>query len=501
MSGAGVFDDRDFRVDFAGVAGESGFDAIRTDNMELGFGFGRFEHGHIILNVLLFGDGFMNGTVKVIGGKRLKGEVVPIPNKNSVVAALPAAALAMSDVVFKGLPGTSDVEKILAIFKQLGAEVDDSDFNNIKINSKKLSSYKVDEKLGSQFRASLNFVGPLLARFGVAEVPLPGGCDLGMRSIEAHLFAFEKVGVSVSCSRGMVMFTAPKKILPKYRVWQIEASVTATENLAIYAAGIGSDVEIIDAASEPHVTDLLTFLAGMGADIGGINSNRVRIKGKKKLGGAVFRPRPDFVDIAGYMVAAGVTDGEIRIKGANIPDVVDGIINWMEMFNLEIKREGDDLVVRQGRGGLMISKRGFPLAAPNLPKLVPRPWPGFPVDCLPPIATLASKSRGRLLLQNWMYEQGLDFVRELNSMGADILMLDPQKIIVNGPVNFKGGEVTPPSVIQSTKAVFLAALADPVTTTIHGFDILRRRYPNIVEVYRKLGAEIEVVGDKAGGVK
>jgi len=443
----------------------------------------------------------MNGTVKITGGKKLKGEVIPIPNKNSVVAALPAAALATSEVTFKGLAKTSDVEKILSILKQLGAEVDDADYNNIKVNSRKLSSYRVDPELGSQFRASLNFVGPLLARFGVAEVPLPGGCDLGMRSIEAHLFAFRKVGVTASCSNKVVRFTAPKKIEKHYRVWQIEASVTATENLATYAAGIGSRVEIIDAASEPHVTDLLTLLSDMGAGINGINSNRVTIAGRKKLGGAAYSPRPDFVDIAGFMVAAALTNGEIRIKGANIPDIVDGIINWMEMFNVEIIRQGRDLLVKQGRGGLSISLTGFPMAAPGLAKLVPRPWPAFPVDCLPPMATLASKSKGRLLLQNWMYEQGLDFVRELNFLGADILMMDPQKIIVNGPVNFTGGEVSPPSVIQATKAVFLAALADPVVTTIHGFNILRRRYPNIVEVYRKLGAEIEVEGDLVGGIK
>ena len=443
----------------------------------------------------------MNGTVKITGGRKLKGEVTPIPNKNAVVSALPAALLSSDDVIFHQVPETSDVEKILKIMKSLGASIDDKNFKRIKVNAKKLNSYRVDKELGGQFRASLNFAGPLLARFGRAEIPLPGGCDLGMRSIEAHTQAFMKLGVSISCGKGMVAFEAPKKIRESYRVWQIEASVTATENVAIYAAGILSKVNLIDAACEPHVSDVLTLLSAMGARIGGIGSNRLEIGGVKSFTRAEFVPGPDFVDIAGYMVAAGVTDVEIRIKGANIPDVIDGIVNWMEMFNLEIRREGKDLIVKRGKGGLMISETGFPMAAPNLPKFVPRPWPGFPIDSLPPMATLASKSRGRLLLQNWMYESGLDFVRELNFLGADIQMLDPQKIIVNGPVTFKGGEVTPPSVIQAAKAIFLAALADPAVTVIHGTDILRRRYPNIIEVYRKLGAKIEVVGEKTGGVK
>lgn len=435
----------------------------------------------------------MSGTVRITGGRKLRGEVVPIPNKNAVVAVLPAAALSTEEITLTGVVQTTDVEKIIKILRQLGARVDDSEADSVRVNAKGLNSYRVDKDLGSQFRASLNFVGPLLARFGIAEVPIPGGCDLGMRSIEAHTNVFMKAGVSVSCSGGMVRFTAPKKPLKKYRVWQVEASVTATENFASYAAGVESEMELIDAACEPHVTDLLTLLMAMGAEITGMNSNRLLIKGKKNLGKAVFSPRLDFVDIAGTMVAAAVTNGEIKIRGGNIADVVDGIINWMEMFNVEVLREGNDLIVRCGKGGLAVRETGFPMAAPNLPKFVPRPWPGFPVDCLPPMAVLASKAKGRLLLQNWMYETGFDFVRELNVMGADILMLDPQKIIVNGPISFRGGEVTPPLVIQSVKAVFLAALADPVITTIHGFDILRRRYPNIVETYRKLGAQIEVV--------
>ena len=435
----------------------------------------------------------MSETVKITGGRKLTGEVIPIPNKNAIVAALPAALLFRGTTVFKSVPDTSDVTKILAIIEKLGGKVNDDNKGTVEINCENVDSYKVDERLGGAFRASLNFVGPLLARFGIAEVPQPGGCDLGMRSIEAHTNAFSKMGVKIEKRGNYIRFKVPKIIEKKYRVWQIEASVSATENIVMYAAGINSEVEIIDAACEPHVTDVVNLLKDMGAEIDGIGSNQLKIKGTDKLHKAIFQARPDFVDIAGYMIAAAITNGEIKIKGGNTPDVVDGIVNWMVMFNIQIDRAGKDLIAKRGKGGLKISDTGFPLAAPNLPKFVPRPWPGFPVDCLPPMAVLASKSEGRLLLQNWMYESGLDFVRELNSLGADILMLDPQKIIVNGPREFKGGDVTPPLVIQSMKAVFLAALADSAETTIHGFDVLKRRYPNIIEVYKKLGANIEIV--------
>lgn len=444
----------------------------------------------------------MSGIIKVTGGRKLKGAVVPIPNKNSIVAALPAALLSNEEVVFRNVPATSDVEKILELMKMMGAVVEES-IGVVKINCKNLTSHKVDLAIGGQFRGSLMFVGPLLARFGVAEVPLPGGCELGMRSIEAHVDVFRAVGVKVERNGDYVKFVAPKKKEKRYRVWQIEASVTATENFAMYAGGVEAEFELIDAACEPHVVDVLNLLKAMGSSIQGEGSNRIKIRGTNRFKKAEFTPRPDFIDICGLIVAAAVTNGEIRIIGANIPDIVDGLIKWFEMFNIEIKREGSDLIVSVGKGGLEvdIKKEGFPLAAPNLPKLYPRPWPGFPVDAIPSMATLASKSKGRLLLKNWMYESGLDFVRELNQMGADIMMMDPEKIIINGPVKFKGGTVTTPNVIQSCKAVFLAALADEVTTTIYGVDILRRRYPNIFEVYTRLGAKIEIMSETLVGTK
>jgi UDP-N-acetylglucosamine 1-carboxyvinyltransferase len=433
-------------------------------------------------------------SLKIRGGKKLKGDVYPIPNKNALVAVLPAAILSDQESVFHGVSKTSDVEKLLQILRLLGATVDDTDYSSIKISGKNLSSYRIDRELGGQFRAPLMFVGPLLARFGRAEVPLPGGCVLGERSIAVHIDGFRKLGVIVEFKDGLICFAVPDVSDKTKRVWLKEASVTATESLVMYAVGSGQEVEVIDAACEPHVVDTFNFLGSMGAKISGIGSNWIKTNKTKELGGGDFRPRPDFVDIAGLMVAAAVTDGNIRIKGANDPDIVDGLIDWFEAFNVSvIKEENDLLVKRNGDLRIDLSKASFPMAAKNLPKLVPRPWPGFPVDVIPAMVTLLCKSEGRMLLQNWMYESGLDFVREMNMLGADILMMDPQRVLINGPVKFKGGELFPPAVIQACKALLLAALADDVETIIHGAGILRRRYPDIVETYRSLGAEIEVV--------
>jgi len=438
----------------------------------------------------------MNGVLKITGGRKLSGTATPIPNKNALVAVLPASILTNETIVYKNIPGTSDVTKILQILKLLGAEVDQTTEGELKINCANISSYRVDQVLGGQFRASLMFAGPLLARFGVAEIPLPGGCVLGMRSISAHLDVFKKTGVSFEYVDGYVKFMAPKKQEKKYDIWQLEASVTGTENLIMYAAGSESEFCITDAACEPHVIELLRMLTTMGADISGIGSNKVTIKGSKKLKKTVYEPGPDFIDIAGLMVAAAVTDGKIRIKGANVGEIVNGMIEWFEIFNVRVERDGLDLVVsRNGELRIDSENSGVPLAAPGLPKLYPRPWPGFPVDAIPVMSVLASKTKGRLLLKNWMYESGLEFVRELNAMGADMFVADPERVIVNGPVTFKGGVIVSPSVIQACKAIFLAALCDPVLTEIHGVDILRRRYPNVFETYTSLGAVIERVDD------
>ena len=439
----------------------------------------------------------MNGCIKVTGGNKLKGSVTPIANKNSIVAALPACILSDKTITYKNVPKSSDVQKTLEMLNLLGAAVDDRDFNNLKINCKNLNSYKIDPVLGSQIRASILFVGPLLARFGRAKIPLPGGCVLGKRSISAHIDAFKKAGVSVEASEKYVEFIAPKKLKKLYRIWQCEASVTSTENMVMYAAGTLAEFTIIDAASEPHVCDLLLLLQNMGAETFGRGSNRLVISGKRNLGSATFTPGPDFVDISGYIVAAALTGGEITIKDSNIPDIVDGILSWFEKFNIEIVRQKNDILVK-GPTDLSIegTKGDFPLAGEDLPKFVPRPWPGFPVDVLPVVAALACKAKGRILLQNWMYESGLEFAKNLNELGADIFMCDPQRIIVNGPVKFKGGEVASPGVIQACMALFLASLADPVVTEIHGVNILKRRYPDLFDTYRNLGADIEVILDE-----
>lgn len=430
-------------------------------------------------------------TVTIQGGVPLTGTVEPIPNKNSVVAVLPLTLLTDKTCTLRNIPKSTDVLKILEMLKKLGAKVDDSDFSCLKINCADVNEYTVDKELGAQIRSSILFAGPLLARFSKAEIPLPGGCDLGTRSIAAHIDSFKKANITVKIKDNCAVFTCPQKIQKNYKIWQWEASVTATENIAAYAAGTDAQFTITDAACEPHVASVLETLEQMGAIVNGMYSNRVTITGKTALAGFDFTPQPDFVDVAGYIVAAALTNGEIRIKNANNANVISGLIQTFEKFGISVKADKKDLLVKRGTS-LKIDtvSSGIPLAAEGLPKFIPRPWPGFPVDVLPVIATLACKTNGRILLQNWMYESGLDFVQELNKIGANIFVCDPQRVIVTGPVVFKGGEIYAPKVIQACKALFLAALCDDSKTVIHNLEPLKRRYPDILTIYKSLGARI-----------
>lgn len=441
----------------------------------------------------------MSEKIKVIGGVPLSGEVTPVPNKNAILPALCASILSNKTITYKNIPQTTDVIKMLDILRGLGADVDDSDFNNLKINCSSIKTHDIDSELSSGMRAPIMFAGPLLARFGKAKIPLPEGCVLGKRSLGAHVDAFKKAGISSHFEESFVEFEVTKKDAKSenFNIWQIEASVTATENICMYAAGRNSSFTIIDAATEPHVTQLLLLLKDMGAKIEGIDSNKVNITGfasPSTVDNVTFIPEPDFVDIGGLIVACAITKGKITLKDSNIPHVVDGLIQVFAKFNIDIKRKGKDLVVN-GTNELYVDpvNSGFPLAGDDLPKLAPRPWPGFPVDVLPVMITLACKTKGKTLIQNWMYESGLDFIDKLNEMGADIEMLDNQKVVVNGPIAFKGGYIETPGIIQATKALFLASLCEEVETTFSSLEVLKRRYPDVIDVYTKLGANITTV--------
>ncbi|MFT7557781.1 MAG: UDP-N-acetylglucosamine 1-carboxyvinyltransferase [Planctomycetota bacterium] len=447
----------------------------------------------------------MSETAIVHGGVKLQGTVELIPNKNSFLPALAAALLSDRPVTYTHVPNTSDTQLLLQIFKELGATVE-QEGSSVTVTCNNLNTWKVPVVDGKAIRASLLFAGPLLARFGKAQITLPGGCKLGFRGIAAHVENFQKLGIAAEFIDGGVIFseTDQSTSLDGLSFFSREASVTATENALLYMAGKGATTTICGAAMEPHVVDLTTLLADMGVGIEGAGTNRISVTGKQhnQFTPATFTSRPDFVDFCGYAVAAAITGGEIRIQNGNVPEVVDTLIDWISLFQVQFIREGNDIIIsKYPDRDLFIDHHGsFPMAGPRLPKLYPRPWPGFPVDCIPMMIPLAAcMSRGQILIKNWMYEDGLQVTRELAQMGASIFMASPGEIVVSAKDSHFSGKhtVTPPTVIQSVKAVFLAALAadEGSVTTIRNFHFLKRRYPDLVEKFTSLGARIEIIED------
>ncbi len=437
----------------------------------------------------------MNGTFRIKGGVPLHGEVTPIANKNALMGALPAAALAGEGILFRDLPDTLDVHTYLEILTRLGAKVTSSGPGNVHVDPTEIRAQTIDPAMGRRLRGAFSLTGPLLTRFGSVEMPLPGGCDLGFRGVTTHLDGFRKLDVAVQQRDSSVSLAAPRTHADHYDIWLVEASVSATLDLALYAAGSGFSVTIRDAACEPHVIDVLRLLRRMGVEVEGEGTNCVTVRGSgRPLAGAEFRAGPDYVDLAGSVVATAVTGGRLTILGGNVPTLVNGMANWFRAFGIELEHAGDDLLVAAPER-LQVHAEFLPQAGRDLPKLAVRPWPGFPVDVLPVMVTLACKTHGAILFQNWMYESGFDYVRELKYLGAEILISDPQRVMVREPaITFRGGEIAAPYIIQGTKAIFLAALADDAETVIHGVDLLRRRYPTIFETYSALGARIEYEG-------
>jgi UDP-N-acetylglucosamine 1-carboxyvinyltransferase len=437
----------------------------------------------------------VNGTFRIKGGVPLHGEVTPIANKNALMGALPAAALPGDGILFPALPDTLDVHTYLEILTRLGAKVTRSGQGTVHVDPAGIRAHTIDPAMGRRLRGAFSLTGPLLSRLGSVEMPLPGGCDLGFRAVTTHLDGFRKLDVAVQQRDSSVLLTAPRSHADHYDIWLVEASVSATLDLALYAAGSGFSLTIRDAACEPHVVEVLRLLRRMGAEVEGEGTNQLTIRGPgRPLAGANFQAGLDYVDLAGSIVATAVTGGRLTIRGGNVPTLVNGMANWFHAFGIELERSGDDLLVAAPER-LQMHPEFLPQAGRDLPKLAVRPWPGFPVDVLPVMVTLACKSHGAILFQNWMYESGFDYVRELNYLGAEILISDPQRVMVREPaITFRGGEIAAPYIIQGTKAIFLAALADEAETVIHGVDLLRRRYPTIFETYSALGARIEYDG-------
>jgi UDP-N-acetylglucosamine 1-carboxyvinyltransferase len=369
------------------------------------------------------------------------------------------------------------------LLEQLGARVEWRGPGEISIDSSTVDTWEVDQELAERIRASFLLAGPLLARFGRAQMPPPGGDVIGRRRLDPHLDAFRTLGAQVDEDRGHIKLEAPLGLRPCDFLMD-EPSVMATENALMAAALTRGPTVIRNAASEPHVQDLARMLGAMGAHIDGIGSNVMTVHGVGSLRGCTHGIAPDHIEIGSFMALAGVTGGELTVKDT-VPEDLRMIRLVFERLGLRTEQRGADIIV-PGNQRLVIRND----AGEYIPKVQDGPWPAFPADLTSVAVALATQAEGSVMIHEWMFENRLFFVDKLVLMGASITICDPHRAMVVGPRRLTGQRVDSPD-IRAGMAMLIAALAAEGVTEIGNVRHIDRGYERIDERLRDLGARIE----------
>ena len=420
------------------------------------------------------------------GGVPLSGEIRAAGNKNAALPIIAACLLTDQELLLDNVPRIRDTEAQLALLEGLGVEVSWTADNSLRLRAGDLSEPAVDEELASRIRASFLLAGPLLARFGEARMPPPGGDVIGRRRIDAHLDAFRELGASVGGDR-WIELKAPPGGLKACSIFMDEPSVMGTENALMAAALTPGPTTIRNAACEPHVQDLARLLCVMGAEVEGIGSNMMTVHGQESLDGAKHSISPDHIEVASFMGLAAATGGELRIRGAAPEDLIN-VRRQFRRLGLQsmVEEPGDILVPPEQR--LRVQDD----IGDAIPKIEDGPWPAFPADLTSIALALATQAEGSVLIFEKMFENRLFFVDKLVAMGARITLCDPHRAIVNGPSRLHGERLESPD-IRAGMAMLIAALAADGVSEIGNVRQIDRGYERIDERLRALGAHIERV--------
>jgi UDP-N-acetylglucosamine 1-carboxyvinyltransferase len=419
------------------------------------------------------------------GGSALSGEIRAAGNKNAALPILAACLLTDEELVLSNVPRIRDTEAQVAALEGLGVKANWGDGNELRLRADAITGTAPDEDLSARIRASFLLAGPLLARFGEAQMPPPGGDFIGRRRLDPHLDAFKDLGARVEGDR-TVDIRSPEDGLKPSAIFMDEPSVMATENALMAAALTPGPTTISNAACEPHVQDLARLLVKMGAQVDGIGSNVMTVHGRDKLGGAEHRVCPDHIEVASFMALAAATGGELRIRDAQ-PDDLITIRRQFRRLGLQSMVEGNDVLVPPDQRLEIRDDLGD-----AIPKIDDGPWPAFPADLTSIALALATQARGTILIFEKMFENRMFFVDKLVAMGARITLCDPHRAIVSGPSRLHGERLSSPD-IRAGMAMLIAALAAEGNSEINNIREIDRGYERIDERLRDLGARIERV--------
>ena len=431
---------------------------------------------------------------KIKGGKKLEGTIVPQGAKNEALQIICATLLTKEEVVVDNIPNIIDVKKLINLLKSIGVEVSCLSNNkysfkaeNINLDYMSSDKFKID---GKSLRGSIMIVGPLLARYGKAYIPRPGGDKIGRRRLDTHFQGLIKLGAKFSYSKEEKFYGVEAKKLRGSFILLEEASVTGTANIIMASVLADGKTTIYNAACEPYIQQLCKLLISMGARIDGLGSNLLKITGVNELKGSNHTVLPDMIEIGSWIGLAAMTKSNIRIKNVSLENL--GIIpDVFKSLGIKLIIDEDDIIVPENKDGYQIQN----YIDGSILTISDSPWPGFSPDLLSIVLVVATQAKGSVLIHQKMFESRLFFVDKLIDMGAKIILCDPHRATVIGHnfnSNLKGTIMTSPD-IRAGISLLIAALSANGESIIHNIEQIDRGYERIDEKLKALGAEIERV--------
>ncbi len=427
---------------------------------------------------------------EIIGGKKLKGEIIPQGAKNEALQILCAVLLTPEKVVIQNIPDIIDVNKLIDLLSDLGVKIEKTGHeeytfqaDNVDVDYLNSAEFK---KKGGSLRGSIMIVGPLLSRFGKGYIPKPGGDKIGRRRLDTHFIGFQNLGAKFIYDEANDFYKVEAKDLKGCYMLLDEASVTGTANILMAAVLAKGTTTIYNAACEPYIQQLCKMLNRMGAKIKGIGSNLLVIDGVEYLGGTTHRMLPDMIEVGSFIGLAAMTQSEITIKDVQFDEL--GVIpSVFQRLGIKLERRGDDIYIpSQERYEIDTFIDGSILTISDAI------WPGFTPDLLSIILVVATQAKGAVMIHQKMFESRLFFVDKLIDMGAQIILCDPHRATViglNREHQLKGISMTSPD-IRAGVSLLIAALSANGKSTIHNIEQIDRGYQNIDIRLQNLGAQI-----------
>ncbi|ASK30501.1 UDP-N-acetylglucosamine 1-carboxyvinyltransferase [Chryseobacterium sp. T16E-39] len=433
----------------------------------------------------------MSGTFQIRGGKRLQGEITPQGAKNEALQILCAVLLTDEEVTIKNIPDIHDVNRLIEILGDFGVKITkngpgDYTFKADYVNFDyiKSSEFKKD---GAKLRGSIMLMGPMLARYGEAYMPTPGGDKIGRRRLDTHFQGLVELGAEFHYDEEEYFYSLKAKELNGKFILLEEASVTGTANIVMAATLAKGKTRIYNAACEPYLQQLCKMLNRMGANISGIGSNLLTIEGVTHLRGTEHTMLPDMVEIGSWIGLAAMTKSELTIKNVNWNQL--GVIpNTFRKLGIQLEQSNDDIYI-PAQENYRIQK----FIDGSILTISDAPWPGFTPDLLSIILVVATQAKGSILVHQKMFESRLFFVDKLIDMGAQIILCDPHRATViglNQEAPLRGTTMVSPD-IRAGNALLIAALSAEGKSIIHNIEQIDRGYENIDGRLKAIGADIE----------